>query len=30
MKSAWIDFDAVNKPGLWISYIISDLLELKK
>lgn len=27
MKSAWIDFDALNKPGLWISYEISKLLN---
>jgi hypothetical protein len=30
MKSAWIDFDAINKPAPWISYIISNLLELKE
>jgi hypothetical protein len=30
MKSVWIDFDAINKPGAWISYIISDLLGLKE
>lgn len=30
MKSAWIDFDSLNKPGLWISYIISNLLGLEK
>jgi len=27
MKSAWIDFDILKKPGLWISYIISGLLN---
>ncbi|MFW9827738.1 MAG: hypothetical protein ACFFEY_09110 [Candidatus Thorarchaeota archaeon] len=27
MKSAWIDFDIPKKPGLWISYIISNLLN---
>ena len=27
MKSAWIDFDTPKKPGLWISYIISELLS---
>ena len=27
MKSAWIDFDIPKKPGLWISYIISGLLN---
>jgi hypothetical protein len=27
MKSAWIDFDIPKKPGLWISYIINDLLS---
>ncbi|MFX1323313.1 MAG: hypothetical protein ACFE8N_00035 [Promethearchaeota archaeon] len=26
MKTAWVDFDIPKKPGLWISYIISDLL----
>ena len=26
MKSAWIDFDALKKPGNWISYIISSLV----
>jgi hypothetical protein len=30
MKSAWIDFDTLNKPGLWISYEISKLLNEKK
>jgi hypothetical protein len=25
MKSAWIDFDIPKKPGLWTSYIISQL-----
>jgi hypothetical protein len=25
MKSAWVDFDILKKPGLWISYIISQL-----
>jgi hypothetical protein len=27
MKSAWIDFDPLKKPGLWISYIVSKLLD---
>jgi hypothetical protein len=27
MKSAWIDFDMPKKPGLWISYIISELVD---
>ncbi|MFX1574503.1 MAG: hypothetical protein ACFFB0_17315 [Promethearchaeota archaeon] len=27
MKSAWIDFDIPKKPGLWISYIIGELLN---
>ncbi|MFX1499999.1 MAG: hypothetical protein ACFFDH_03440 [Promethearchaeota archaeon] len=27
MKSAWIDFDELKKPGLWISYIISELIN---
>jgi hypothetical protein len=27
MKSTWIDFDPLNKPGLWISYIIGRLLN---
>ena len=27
MKSAWIDFDIPKKPGLWISNIISGLLD---
>ena len=27
MKSAWIDFDIPKKPGPWISYIISGLVE---
>lgn len=26
MKSAWIDFDIPKKPGLWISYIINELV----
>lgn len=30
MKSAWIDFDPLNKPGLWISYMIGSLLGLNK
>lgn len=30
MKSAWIDFDTLNKPGLWISYMIGNLLGLKE
>ena len=25
MKNAWIYFDIPKKPGLWISYIISQL-----
>ena len=29
MKSAWIDFDIPKKPGLWISYIISGLVNAK-
>lgn len=28
MKSAWIDFDPLNKPGLWISYRISSLIGM--
>jgi len=27
MKSAWIDFDIPKKPGLWISYVISGLVN---
>jgi len=27
MKSAWIDFDTLKKPGLWISYILSGLIN---
>ena len=27
MKSGWVEFDALKKPGPWISYIISELLE---
>ncbi|MFX1489673.1 MAG: hypothetical protein ACFFBI_11025 [Promethearchaeota archaeon] len=27
MKSAWIDFDTPKKPGLWITYIITELLN---
>ncbi|MHA2473818.1 MAG: hypothetical protein ACXAES_11350 [Promethearchaeota archaeon] len=27
MKSAWIDFDTLKKPGLWISYIIGALIN---
>ncbi|MHA2035132.1 MAG: hypothetical protein ACW972_06790 [Promethearchaeota archaeon] len=27
MKSGWIDFDIPKKPGLWISYIISKLVN---
>ncbi|TAJ08139.1 hypothetical protein DMA11_21600 [Marinilabiliaceae bacterium JC017] len=27
MKSTWIDFDPLNKPGLWISYMIRKLLN---
>ena len=27
MKSAWVDFDIPKKPGLWVSYIISELLR---
>jgi len=27
MKSAWVDFDTLKKPGLWISYIISGLIN---
>ena len=30
MKSAWIDFDTLNKPGLWISYMIGNLLGLNE
>lgn len=26
MKSAWIDFDLLNQPGLWVSYMIGKLL----
>ena len=29
MKSAWIDFDVPKKSGLWISYIINQLLSNK-
>lgn len=28
MKSAWIEFDIPRKPGLWITYIIKQLLDL--
>lgn len=27
MKSAWVDFDVPKKPGMWISYVIQQLLE---
>jgi hypothetical protein len=27
MKSAWIDFDIPKKPGLWITYVIRNLLN---
>ncbi len=27
MKSAWIDFDILKKPGPWISYIINGLVS---
>jgi hypothetical protein len=27
MKSGWIDFDMPKKPGPWITYIISNLLD---
>ena len=27
MKTAWVDFDEPKRPGLWISYIISNILE---
>ncbi|MHA2180243.1 MAG: hypothetical protein ACXAAH_02335 [Promethearchaeota archaeon] len=27
MKSVWIDFDIPKKPGLWISYIINELVS---
>ncbi|MHA2393320.1 MAG: hypothetical protein ACXAEX_15370 [Promethearchaeota archaeon] len=27
MKTAWIDFDIPKKPGLWISYIIGNLVK---
>ncbi len=30
MKSAWVDFDPLNKPGLWISYVIGNLLGLNE
>jgi hypothetical protein len=30
MKSAWVDFDPLNKPGLWISYMIGRLLNEQK
>jgi len=30
MKSAWIDFDSLNKPGLWISYVIGNLPGLNE
>jgi hypothetical protein len=30
MKSAWIDFDTLNSPGLWISYMIGNLLGLNE
>lgn len=26
MKTSWVDFDKLNKPGPWITYIISNLL----
>jgi len=29
MKTAWVDFDEPKKPGLWISYIISELTKDK-
>ncbi len=27
MKTAWVDFDKLKKPGLWISYVISGLVR---
>ncbi len=27
MKSAWIDFDQIKKPGPWITYIIESLVK---
>ena len=27
MKTAWVDFDKPKKPGLWISYVISGLVQ---
>lgn len=27
MKTGWVDFDEVKKPGLWITYIISKLIK---
>ncbi|MHA1931641.1 MAG: hypothetical protein ACW96X_03820 [Promethearchaeota archaeon] len=27
MKSGWVDFDIPKKPGLWISYIINQLVS---
>ena len=27
MKSAWVDFDPIKKPGPWISYVIGRLLQ---
>lgn len=27
MKTAWVDFDRLKKPGLWISYVIGNLLQ---
>lgn len=27
MKSSWVDFDIPKKPGFWISYIISGLIN---
>jgi len=27
MKSTWIDFDIPKKPGLWITYIINNILN---
>jgi len=27
MKTAWVEFDKPKKPGLFISYVISDILK---
>ena len=27
MKSGWVEFDELKKPGPWISYVISELIQ---